>query len=110
MKFSTLTGGLIAAALVFVCRAELCRFGIVSRGLHRRRDRQSPRRCRGSPKPYRGRRCQYITPADNNNVANETNVNAAMFFGFSDWDVLTGVSQVIRTTRLPALGHSRRRA
>lgn len=29
--------------------------------------------------------CQFITPADNNNVANQTNVNAAGFFGFTDW-------------------------
>jgi hypothetical protein len=30
--------------------------------------------------------CQYISPADNNNVANETNVNAAGFFGSTNWD------------------------
>jgi hypothetical protein len=34
--------------------------------------------------------CQYIDPPDNNNVANETNINSAAFFGFSDWDVIQG--------------------
>jgi hypothetical protein len=29
--------------------------------------------------------CQYLTPADNNNVANIANINTAGFFGFSDW-------------------------
>ncbi len=29
--------------------------------------------------------CQYLTPADNNNVANIDNINSAGFFGFSDW-------------------------
>ncbi|PXX88972.1 hypothetical protein DIT71_16690 [Marinobacter vulgaris] len=29
--------------------------------------------------------CQYITPADQNNVANETNVNEAAFFGITNW-------------------------
>ncbi len=29
--------------------------------------------------------CQYLTPADNNNVASLANVNSAAFFGFSDW-------------------------
>jgi hypothetical protein len=29
--------------------------------------------------------CEYIVPADNNNVANAANVNAAGFFGFTDW-------------------------
>lgn len=29
--------------------------------------------------------CQYITPADNSNVASIANINAAGFFGFSDW-------------------------
>ena len=30
--------------------------------------------------------CQYITPPDNSNVANETNVNAAGFFGVTTWE------------------------
>lgn len=29
--------------------------------------------------------CQYLTPADSSNVASITNINAAGFFGFSDW-------------------------
>ncbi len=29
--------------------------------------------------------CQYLTPADQSNVANISNLNAAGFFGFSDW-------------------------
>ncbi|MCO6419132.1 PEP-CTERM sorting domain-containing protein [Siccirubricoccus sp. KC 17139] len=29
--------------------------------------------------------CQYVTPADNSNVANIANINTAGFFGFSDW-------------------------
>jgi hypothetical protein len=29
--------------------------------------------------------CQYITPADNNNVASISNINSGGFFGFSDW-------------------------
>lgn len=29
--------------------------------------------------------CQYLTPADPSNVANIANINAAGFFGFSDW-------------------------
>lgn len=29
--------------------------------------------------------CQYVTPADPSNVANIANINAAGFFGFSDW-------------------------
>jgi hypothetical protein len=36
--------------------------------------------------------CQYIDPPDNSNVANVTNVNAAVFFGFSDW-VSAGINQ-----------------
>jgi hypothetical protein len=34
--------------------------------------------------------CQYLDPPDSSNVANETNINAAAFFGFSDWDVIQG--------------------
>jgi len=34
--------------------------------------------------------CQYLAPPDNNNVANLTNVNAAGFFGFSDWSGVDG--------------------
>ena len=30
--------------------------------------------------------CQYVTPPDPSNVANETNVNSAGFFGNSTWD------------------------
>lgn len=29
--------------------------------------------------------CQYLTPADSSNVASIANINAAAFFGFSDW-------------------------
>jgi PEP-CTERM motif len=29
--------------------------------------------------------CQYLTPADNSNVATIANINTAGFFGFSDW-------------------------
>lgn len=29
--------------------------------------------------------CQYLTPADNNNVASIQNINSAGFFGFTDW-------------------------
>jgi PEP-CTERM motif len=36
--------------------------------------------------------CQYIDPPDNSNVANVANVNAAGFFGFSDW-VSAGILQ-----------------
>lgn len=38
--------------------------------------------------------CQYITPADNSNVASISNINAASFFGFSDWTVNGGNLQV----------------
>ena len=38
--------------------------------------------------------CQYITPPDQSNVANETNVNAAGFFGTTDWDEVTGQTDV----------------
>jgi PEP-CTERM motif-containing protein len=34
--------------------------------------------------------CQYLDPPDNSNVANVTNVNAAGFFGFSDWSGVDG--------------------
>jgi hypothetical protein len=30
--------------------------------------------------------CEYISPPDNSNVANSANVNAAGFFGFSNWE------------------------
>jgi hypothetical protein len=30
--------------------------------------------------------CQYVTPPDNSNVANATNINAAGFFGQTDWE------------------------
>lgn len=38
--------------------------------------------------------CQYLTPADNNNVASIENINAASFFGFSDWTANSGNLQV----------------
>jgi hypothetical protein len=38
--------------------------------------------------------CQYIVPADNNNVASAANVNAAGFFGFTDWAGNGGSVQV----------------
>lgn len=34
--------------------------------------------------------CQYVSPPDNNNVANEANVNAAGFFGITNWSVVDG--------------------
>ena len=37
--------------------------------------------------------CQYIDPPDQSVVANASNVNTAMFFGFADW-MMTSVSQV----------------
>lgn len=37
--------------------------------------------------------CQYITPADSSNVASIANINAAGFFGFSDW-VGNGQTQI----------------
>lgn len=37
--------------------------------------------------------CEYISPPDQSNVANETNVNAAGFFGSSDWSLFQ-ISQV----------------
>jgi hypothetical protein len=37
--------------------------------------------------------CEYITPPDPSTVANETTVNAAGFFGFSDW-MITAADQV----------------
>lgn len=36
--------------------------------------------------------CQYLDNPDTNNVANATNVNAALFFGISTWE-LGGISQ-----------------
>jgi hypothetical protein len=44
----------------------------------------------GTTKVYNGTAtaasgCQYLTPADNSNVANIANINTAGFFGFSDW-------------------------
>lgn len=38
--------------------------------------------------------CQYVTPPDTSNVASITNINAAGFFGFSDWSANTGNLQV----------------
>ncbi|MGE5652249.1 MAG: PEP-CTERM sorting domain-containing protein [Bacillota bacterium] len=38
--------------------------------------------------------CQYISPPDNNNVANISNINTAGFFGFSDWTANDGNVQV----------------
>lgn len=38
--------------------------------------------------------CQYLTPADPSNVASLTNINAAGFFGFSDWVLNGGQEQV----------------
>jgi hypothetical protein len=37
--------------------------------------------------------CQYLDPPDSSNVANEANINAAGFFGFSDWSVVDGFLQ-----------------
>jgi len=37
--------------------------------------------------------CQYLTPADTNNVANETNVNAVAFFGINTWTSIFGDQQ-----------------
>jgi hypothetical protein len=44
----------------------------------------------GTAKVYNGNAtaasgCQYLTPADNNNIASIANINTAGFFGFSDW-------------------------
>jgi PEP-CTERM motif len=36
--------------------------------------------------------CQYLSPPDNSVVANETTVNNAAFFGFSDWS-FAGIEQ-----------------
>jgi hypothetical protein len=39
--------------------------------------------------------CQYIDPPSPSNVASEGNINAAGFFGFSDWDIwVASVGQV----------------
>ncbi|RJG11803.1 PEP-CTERM sorting domain-containing protein [Massilia cavernae] len=38
--------------------------------------------------------CQYTTPPDSSNVASIANINAAGFFGFSDWTLNTGNLQV----------------
>lgn len=38
--------------------------------------------------------CQYLAGSAPSNVANITNINAAGFFGFSDWTVNTGNNQV----------------
>lgn len=38
--------------------------------------------------------CQYLTPADNSNVASVTNINTAGFFGHSDWTLNGGNLQV----------------
>jgi PEP-CTERM motif len=38
--------------------------------------------------------CQYLSPPDNNNVANATNVNAAGFFGSTDWTGVPGWLQM----------------
>ena len=38
--------------------------------------------------------CQYLTPADNNNVASVSNINAAGFFGITNWSANTGNLQV----------------
>lgn len=38
--------------------------------------------------------CQYISPSSPSNVANATNINAAGFFGFSDWTINAGNGQV----------------
>jgi hypothetical protein len=38
--------------------------------------------------------CQYITPADNNNVASIANINAAGFFGYSDYTANAGNVQI----------------
>ena len=38
--------------------------------------------------------CQYLSPADNSNVANIANINTAGFFGFSNWTQNGGNLQV----------------
>lgn len=38
--------------------------------------------------------CQYVSPADQSNVASIANINTAGFFGFSDWTANTGNLQV----------------
>jgi hypothetical protein len=48
----------------------------------------------GAPVLTAASACQYIDPPDNSNVANATNVNAAGFFGFSDWTINGTNSQV----------------
>jgi hypothetical protein len=50
----------------------------------------------GAPVLTAASACQYITPPDQNNVANEMNINAdGGFFGFNDWDIWdNSVSQV----------------
>jgi hypothetical protein len=50
----------------------------------------------GAPVLTAANDCEYITPPDQSNVANETNINAnGGFFGFNDWDIWdAAVSQV----------------
>jgi len=55
-----------------------------------------------TPRVQTATNCQYLTPPDPSNVASLTNINAAGFFGFSDW-----VANSVGNTQLePAGGQS----
>lgn len=41
--------------------------------------------------------CQYLTPPDTNNIANETNVNNAAFFGISTWESIFSDQQDVES-------------
>lgn len=94
MKSRLVAGGLVAVALVSFCTAGQaalvsCPSSFTANGTAKVHD--------GAANPANltaASACQYISPPDNSVVANETNVNHAAFFGFGDWDILSGVSQV----------------
>jgi hypothetical protein len=77
-------GGLVGAAMLALgstAEAALvnCPAGFTSDGTGKVHDGG------GAPLLTAANACQYITPADPSNVASIANINAAGFFGFSDW-------------------------
>ena len=84
LKLATVAGSLAAAALVSFAAPsyaalEACPASFTADGTAKVHDGG------GAPILTAASMCQYVTPADNSNVASITNINAAGFFGFSDW-------------------------
>ena len=83
---STLAGSALALGLVFAGSASAFVNGL---------NDCSTKNAAGNPFVYGGAitsanaasLCQFLFPADNDLVANVTNVNSAIFFGYSTWEV-----------------------